>query len=90
MAVNKKEKIKNNKLKQISYPHHTGFANCGDEVNDTSYLNSVIQCLSNIKEFRDSFLEKQDKFDYIKIPLTSSYSNILNALFFSKEKSLYL
>ena len=89
LAVNTKEKIKNNKLKQISYPHHTGLANCGDEVNDTSYLNSVIQCLSNIKEFRDSFLEKQDKFDYIKIPLTSSYSNILNALFFSKEKSLF-
>ena len=90
LAVNTKEKIKNNKLKQISYPHHTGLANCGDKVNDTSYLNSAIQCLSNIKEFTDSLLEKQDIFDNIKIPLTACYSNILNDLFFSKEKSLFL
>jgi len=72
----------NNILINAKYPHKSGLQNIGQ----TCYMNSTIECLSNIQKLTDVLLNKYGTFDISKKPLTSTYSNLLFELFFSEEK----
>ena len=76
----------NLKKPNLIYPHKTGLQNLGH----SSYMNSTIQCLSNIKELTNYLLKRYENFDKNIMPLTVEYSNLIYDLFNSKEKNIYL
>jgi ubiquitin C-terminal hydrolase len=59
-------------------------------VGKSSYMNAVIQCLSNIKSLSNYFLKKllNNSYDINIHSLSISYSCILQQLFYSKEKNV--
>jgi ubiquitin C-terminal hydrolase len=82
----KKEKEKEivNKIDKnanIKYPHKTGLQNIGQ----TSYMNSSIQCLSNIKYLSDYFIKHYGQFNIEKQPLYASFSSLIFELFNAKK-----
>ena len=76
--LNKKLGIK------LSYPHSIGLQNIGQ----TCYMNSTIQCLSNISELSDYLIN--NNYNINEHPLTTAYYNLLCELFFNKENKKYI
>jgi len=66
----------------IKYPHKTGLQNIGQ----TSYMNSTIQCLSNIKYLSDYFIKYYGQFNLETQPLSASFSSLVFELFNIKKK----
>ena len=66
----------------LIYPHKTGLQNLGY----ISYMNSVIQCLSNIKYLSDYLINHFGKFDIDKQPLSTAFSSLVYVLFNIKDK----
>jgi len=64
------------------YPHKTGLQNLGH----TSYMNSVIQCLSNIKYLSNYLIKHYGKFHIDKQPLSLAFSSFVYDLFTTKKK----
>ena len=64
--------------------HRTGLINIGQ----ICYMNSTIQCLSNIKSLTKDLLKKyqSNQFNSIEHPLALAYSNLLFILKTSKDK----
>ena len=81
---NMNKDLNTNKSKSYSYPHHSGLENIGQ----TCYMNSTIQCLSNVKGLSDVLLKNYGNYDYESQPLALAYSNLLYDLFNNKEKSI--
>lgn len=80
-------KIKLNNL-DILYPHKTRLA----DIDNSSYLNAVIQCLSNIRILSDYLLIRLKDYqgnDKNKNKLTIAYYKLLHDLFYAKEKVIY-
>ena len=73
---------KTDKNANIKYPHKTGLQNIGQ----TSYMNSSIQCLSNIKYLSDYFIKHYGQFNIEKQPLSASFSSLIFELFNAKKK----
>ena len=71
-----------NKNSNLIYPHKIGLKKIGQ----TSYLNSTLQCLSNIKYLSDYFIKHYGKFDIKKQPLFASLSSLVFDLFNTKKK----
>ena len=66
----------------LKYPHKTGLENVGQ----TCYMNSTIQCLSNIKDLSDYLISHFGKFDIEKQPLAVSFSSLVYNLFHTDKK----
>ena len=75
------EKIIEKKESPI-YPHKTGLQNLGY----TSYMNSAIQCLSNIKYLSDYLINHYGKFDFRGQPLSTAFSSLVYDLFTTEKK----
>ena len=76
--------IQNDFIKNLIFPHKAGLKNLGK----TSYLNSAIECLSNIKSLSKKILYNYGNYDTYNQPLLSAYSNLLYELFNTKETSI--
>jgi ubiquitin C-terminal hydrolase len=74
-------KNENVKINQI-YPHRTGLQNIGQ----TCYMNSTIQCLSNIKYLSDNLIKHFGKFDIENQPLSVAFSSLVYDLFTTQKK----
>jgi len=61
-----------NKSNNPIYPHKTGLQNVGG----SSYMNSIIQCLSNIKNLSDYLIGHFGNFDIEKQLLSLSFSSL--------------
>ena len=70
----------------LTYPHLTGLQNIGQ----TCYMNSTLQCLSNIKEISDYLINNFNIFNLESNPLTTSYINLLFKLFFNQGEKKYI
>jgi ubiquitin C-terminal hydrolase len=79
--LNEDVKIIEEKDKPI-YPHKTGLQNVGQ----TCYMNSTIQCLSNIKFLTDYLIKHYGKFDLDTQPLSIAFSSLVYDLFTTKKK----
>ena len=66
----------------VTYPHHAGMMN----IDHSSYMNAVIECLSNIKSLSNYLLMKYGTFDIEKQPLCVAYSCLLFDLLRTTEK----
>ena len=66
----------------IPYPHKKGLENLGQ----TCYMNSSIQCLANIEELSNELLKFINTINPNKQQLTYSFSHLLYELKFSNEK----
>jgi ubiquitin C-terminal hydrolase len=76
-----------NKLNiKLSYPHSMGLINIGQ----TCYMNSTIQCLSNISELSDYLINNYNNYNINDHPLTTAYYNLLCDIFFNKENKKYI
>ena len=67
------------------YPHKTGLQNIGQ----TCYMNSTIQCLSNIKYLSDYLIKHYGKYEIFDIkskPLSIAFSSLVYDLFTTKKK----
>jgi ubiquitin C-terminal hydrolase len=67
------------------YPHKTGLQNVGQ----TCYMNSTIQCLSNIKYLSDYLIKHYGKYENSDIknkPLSVAFSSLVYDLFTTKQK----
>jgi ubiquitin C-terminal hydrolase len=73
--------VKEQKL-NVKYPHKTGLQNIGQ----TCYMNSTIQCLSNIKDLSNYLMSHFGKFDIEKQPLSVSFSSLVYNLFHTQKK----
>ena len=80
------QKTGNNENTKINpiYPHRTGLENIGQ----TCYMNSTIQCLSNIKYLSDYLIKHFGKFDIEKQPLSVAFSSLVYDLFTTKNKNI--
>ena len=82
-GIEKNGKVKTiDKNLSLKYPHRTGLKNIGQ----TSYLNSTIQCLSNIKYLSNYLMKHYSQFDMEKYPLFVSFSSLVFDLFNTKNK----
>jgi len=66
------------------YPHKTGLENIGQ----TCYMNSTIQCLSNIKYLSEVLIRNFGNFNVEKQPLTLAFSSLVFDLFTTKKKDI--
>ena len=66
----------------LPYPHIKGLQNLGQ----TCYMNSTIQCLSNIQEITDYLMVNCNIFNVDNYPLTTVYYNLLFNIFFGQEQ----
>ena len=82
---NMNEPIKNKNSINIIYPHKTGLYN----INESSYINAVIQCLSNIELLSNYLLKIYENYNSKDYPLTYEYSNLIDKLFNDNEKCIY-
>ena len=64
------------------YPHKTGLQNVGQ----TCYMNSTIQCLSNIKFLSDYLINHYGKLDVKTKPLAVAFSSLVYDLFTTEKK----
>ena len=64
------------------FPNKTALKNIGN----TSYMNSVIQCLSNIKYLSDYLIKHFGKFDVGNQPLSLAFSSLVYDLFTTQKK----
>ena len=64
------------------YPHKTGSQN----LEHTSYMNSVIQCLSNIEYLSNYLIKHYGKFNIDKQPLSLAFSSVVYDLFTTEKK----
>ena len=64
------------------YPNKTGLKNIGN----ASYMNSIIQCLSNINYLSDYLRKHFGKFDIDKQPLSVAFSSLVYDLFITQKK----
>jgi len=74
----------NNSLK---YPHKTGLQNVGQ----TCYMNSTIQCLSNIKYLSDYLIKHYGEYKEVDIknkPLSVAFSSLVYDLFTTQQKNI--
>ena len=77
----------NNKLViQLTYPHLIGLQNIGQ----TCYMNSTIQCLSNISELSDYLINNYNNYNFNDHPLTTAYYYLLCELFVNKDNKKYI
>ena len=76
-----------NQIKQnnLVYPHKTGLENIGS----LSYMNSTIQCLSNIKYLSYYLINHFGKFDVSDQPLAVAFSSVVYDLFTTDKKYFY-
>jgi ubiquitin C-terminal hydrolase len=86
---NKQKNIINNEKANVTeikttpiYPHKTGLENIGQ----TCYMNSSIQCLSNIKYLSDNLIKHFGEFDVDKQPLSLAFSSLVFDLFTTQKK----
>ena len=77
---------KQNSVIQINYPHLIGLQNIGQ----TCYMNSTLQCLSNISELSDFLINNFYSFDSNSQPLSTAYTNLLFKLLFNNENKKYI
>jgi len=86
--INNQGKYENPKMiyqkSNRKYPHRTGLQNVGQ----TCYMNSTIQCLSNIKYLSEYLISHFGKFDIEKQPLSVSFSSLIYDLFNTKNKDI--
>ena len=68
------------------YPNKTGLKNIGN----ASYMNSIIQCLSNINYLSDYLRKHFGKFDIDKQPLSVAFSSLVYDLFTTQKKNIFL
>ena len=83
--INLSEKSEKKILKQNNtpiYPHKTGLQNLGK----TSYMNSVIQCLSNIKYLSDYLIKHSGKFNRETQSLSVAFSSLVFDIFTTENK----
>ena len=71
-----------NPLNPNSNQKKAGLQNLGQ----TCYMNSTLQCLSNIYDLTNHLLKRYGTYDIEKQPLTVAYSSLLSNLFNSKEQ----
>ena len=71
---------------KLEYPHLIGLQNIGQ----TCYMNSTIQCLSNISELSDYLINNYNYYNINEHPLTIAYNNLLFKLFFNKDSNKYV
>jgi ubiquitin C-terminal hydrolase len=64
------------------YPHKTGLQNVGQ----TCYMNSTIQCLSNIQYLSDYLIKHYGKFNVKSQPLAVAFSSLVYDLFTTEKK----
>jgi len=76
--------LNTNKSNPYSYPHQSGLENIGQ----TCYMNSTIQCLSNVKGLSDVLLKNYGNYNVESQPLALAYSSLLYDLFNNKAKSI--
>ena len=74
----------NDFIKNLIFPHKAGLKNLGK----SSYLNSTIECLSNIKGLSKKILQKFGNYDLDNQPLCAAFSGLLCELFHTREKSI--
>ena len=80
--INNKEKNLNNDINSNFLKKKAGLQNLGQ----TCYMNSTLQCLSNISSITNHLLKRLGTFNINTQPLTVSYSNLLNDLFNSNKQ----
>ena len=76
-----KAKVTEQKTTPI-YPHKTGLQNVGQ----SCYMNSTIQCLSNIKYLSDNLIKHLKQLDVEKQPLSVAFSSLVLDLFTTQKK----
>ena len=81
---NNQNNIQNDFIKNLIFPHKAGLKNLGK----SSYLNSTIECLSNIKGLSKKILQKFGNYDLDNQPLLAAYSSLLYELFNTNEASI--
>ena len=79
ISENAKNKVQK---KNPIYPNKTGLENIGQ----TSYMNSTIQCLSNIKYLSDYLINHYGKLDIKNKPLSVAFSSLVYDLFTTEKK----
>jgi ubiquitin C-terminal hydrolase len=80
-------KILNQSYKfKLTYPHLTGLEN----LRQTCYMNSTLQCLSNIPELTDYLINCNIQYNNETHPLTISYKGLLFKLFFNNDGKKYI
>ena len=70
----------------IKYPHKVGLQNIGQ----TRYMNSTIQCMSNIPEISDYLINNFNVFNSNTHPLTLAFNNLLINLLINPENKKYI
>ena len=71
---------------ELKYPHLIRIVNMGQ----ISYMNSTIQCLSNIKELSDFLINNFSSFNYTSNLLTTAYTNLLFELLINKDNKKFM
>ena len=73
-------------IKKPIYPHKTGLLNIGQ----TCYMNSSIQCISNIQKLSNFLLSRFGTFNINTQQLTFSFTDLIFELFYPNKKYIYL
>ena len=71
---------------ELKYPHLIGIVNIGQ----ICYMNSTIQCLSNIKELSDFLINNFSSFNSTSNILTTAYTNLLFELIINKDNKKFI
>ena len=71
---------------RIKYPHRVGLQNIGQ----TCYMNSTLQCISNIPEISDYLINNFNMFNSNTHPLTLAFNNLLINLLINPENKKYI